>query len=137
VGWCPGDGLVIATGVIEGACRYLVKGRLAITGARWDLPGDEVVLLLRAVITSGDFDAYWKFRLQHERQRTHTSRYQHQYDLADLTKIKIAQIEGHSSVRRLTWRLPLAAMPVLWSRRGNPLVRDRGRRSTRTTRGQH
>jgi hypothetical protein len=75
-------GWPIATGVIEGACRYLVKDRLAITGARWSLPGAEAVLLLRAVITNGDFPAYWEFHLQREHQRTHTSRYQHQYDLA-------------------------------------------------------
>jgi hypothetical protein len=75
-------GWPIATGVIEGACRYLVKDRLAITGARWSLPGAEAVLLLRTVITNGDFDAYWKFHLEQEHQRTHTSRYQHQYDLA-------------------------------------------------------
>ncbi len=75
-------GWPIATGVIEGTCRYLVKDRLAITGARWSLPGAEAVLLLRAVITNGDFETYWKFHLQQEHQRTHTSRYQHQYDLA-------------------------------------------------------
>ncbi len=28
-------GLPIATGVIEGACRHLVKDRIDITGARW------------------------------------------------------------------------------------------------------
>jgi len=75
-------GWPIATGVIEGACRYLVKDRLAITGARWGLPGAEAVLLLRAVITNGDFDAYWRFHVQQEHQRAHTSRYQDQYDLA-------------------------------------------------------
>jgi hypothetical protein len=75
-------GWPIATGVIEGTCRYLVKDRLAITGARWSLTGAEAVLLLRAVITNGDFDTYWRFHLQQEHQRTHTSRYQHQYDLA-------------------------------------------------------
>jgi hypothetical protein len=75
-------GWPIATGVIEGTCRYLVKDRMAITGARWSLPGAEAVLLLRAVIMNGDFEAYWQFHLQQEHQRTHTSRYQHQYDLA-------------------------------------------------------
>jgi hypothetical protein len=75
-------GWPIATGVIEGACRYLVKDRLAITGARWSLPSAEAVLLLRTVITNGDFDAYWKYHVQQEHQRTHTSHYQHQYDLA-------------------------------------------------------
>jgi hypothetical protein len=75
-------GWPIATGVIEGTCRYLVKDRMAITGARWSLPGAEAVLLLRAVIMNGDFAAYWRFHLQQEHQRTHTSRYQRQYDLA-------------------------------------------------------
>jgi hypothetical protein len=75
-------GWPIATGVIEGACRHLVKDRLAITGARWSLSSAEAVLLLRALITNGDFDTYWKFHIQQEHQRVHTSRYQQQYDLA-------------------------------------------------------
>ena len=75
-------GWPIATGVIEGACRHLVKDRLAITGARWSLPGAEAVLLLRALITNGDLDTYWTYHIQQEHQRIHTSRYQHQYDLA-------------------------------------------------------
>ncbi len=54
-------GYPIATGVIEGACRYLVKDRMEITGARWGLNGAEAVLKLRAIKVSGDFDAYWKF----------------------------------------------------------------------------
>ena len=35
----------IATGVIEGACRYLVKDRMEVTGARWSLAGAEAVRL--------------------------------------------------------------------------------------------
>jgi hypothetical protein len=42
-------GYPIATGVIEGACRYLVKDRMEMTGARWGLPGGEAVLKLRAL----------------------------------------------------------------------------------------
>jgi hypothetical protein len=38
------DGLPIATGVIEGACRYLVQDRMGRTGARWSLLGAESVL---------------------------------------------------------------------------------------------
>jgi hypothetical protein len=37
-------GLPIATGVIEGACRHLIKDRMDITGARWGLSGAEAVL---------------------------------------------------------------------------------------------
>jgi hypothetical protein len=70
------DGLPIATGVIEGACRFLVKDRMDRTGARWSLTGAEAVLRLRAVRASGDFDAYWQFHLERDRQRNHASRYE-------------------------------------------------------------
>jgi len=46
-------GWPIATGVIEGACRHLVKDRMDRTGARWGLDGAEAVLRLRAEETSG------------------------------------------------------------------------------------
>ncbi len=52
------QGLPIATGIIEGACRHLVKDRMDITGARWSLAGAEAVLRLRALRASGDFDEY-------------------------------------------------------------------------------
>lgn len=69
------DGLPIATGVIEGACRYLVQDRLGRTGARWSLAGAEAVLRLRALRASGDFDAYWVFHAAKEHARNHLSRY--------------------------------------------------------------
>jgi hypothetical protein len=69
------DGLPIATGVIEGACRYVVKDRMDRTGARWSLAGAEAVLRLRSLVSSGDIDAYWAFHLQCEYQRNHASRY--------------------------------------------------------------
>lgn len=75
-------GWPIATGVIEGCCRYLVKDRLDITGARWSLTSAEAVLHLRAVIANGDFDKYWQYHLDREYQRTHASRYQDQLALA-------------------------------------------------------
>lgn len=68
-------GLPIATGVIEGACRHLVKDRMALTGARWRLDGAEAVLRLRALRTSGDFDEYWHFHEAREYERNHTALY--------------------------------------------------------------
>jgi hypothetical protein len=68
-------GFPIATGVIEGACRHLVKDRMEVTGARWSLEGAEAVLCLRSVWVSGDFEAYWRFHLAQERKRHHTTRY--------------------------------------------------------------
>jgi len=70
----PG-GWPIATGVIEGACRFLVADRLDITGARWGLVGAEAVLQLRALRSNGDFDEYWTFHQAQERQRIHATRY--------------------------------------------------------------
>ncbi len=69
------DGVPIATGVIEGACRYLVQDRMGRTGARWSLTGAEAILRLRALRASGDFDDYWQFHLAKEHDRTHASRY--------------------------------------------------------------
>jgi hypothetical protein len=68
-------GWPIATGVIEGACRHLVKDRMDLTGARWGLEGAEAILKLRALRSNGDFDNYWHFHLARERQRIHQSRY--------------------------------------------------------------
>ena len=70
------EGLPIATGVIEGACRYLVKDRLDITGARWRLKGAEAMLALRSVMASGDMDAYWAYHQANSFKRTHEARYQ-------------------------------------------------------------
>jgi len=69
------DGLPLATGAVEGACRYLLQDRLDITGARWSLRGAEAVLKLRALRSSGDFDEYWAFHLAQERVRNHEVRY--------------------------------------------------------------
>jgi hypothetical protein len=69
------QGWPIATGIIEGACRHLVKDRMDITGARWGLAGAEAILKLRALTSNGDFDEYWKYHLTQERHRIHETRY--------------------------------------------------------------
>ena len=68
-------GWPIATGIIEGACRHIVKDRMDITGARWGLEGAEAILKLRALIASGDFDDYWRFHLRREHERIHRAIY--------------------------------------------------------------
>ena len=68
-------GYPIATGVVEGACRHLVRDRMELTGARWRLVGAEAVLKLRALRASGDFDAYWDFHEAREYERNHAQRY--------------------------------------------------------------
>jgi hypothetical protein len=64
-------GFPIATGLIEGACRHLIQDRLGITGARWGVAGAEAILKLRALRSSGDWDAYWNFHENRERLRNH------------------------------------------------------------------
>lgn len=69
-------GFPIATGVIEGACRHLVKDRMEVTGARWSLKGAEAVVKLRSLRSSGDFEKYWKFHESQEYERNHRSLYE-------------------------------------------------------------
>lgn len=66
-------GYPIGTGVIEGACRYLVKDRMERTGARWSLDGAEAVLRLRALWTNRDFEQYGVFHLHREYERHYAS----------------------------------------------------------------
>ncbi|MDP9208471.1 MAG: ISKra4 family transposase [Actinomycetota bacterium] len=73
------NGWQIATGIIEGAARFLIKDRMDITGARWSTPGAEAVLRLRAVIANGDFDEYWQYHQQKELRLNHLDRYQELY----------------------------------------------------------
>lgn len=68
-------GFPVATGVIEGACRHLIKDRMDITGARWSLQGAEAVLRLRSLQISGDWNDYWRFHLQKEHYRNHQALY--------------------------------------------------------------
>lgn len=69
-------GYPVATGVIEGACRYLVKDRMEITGARWGLLGAEALLKFRSLKISGDFEEYWKFYEEQEYNRNYETLYQ-------------------------------------------------------------
>jgi hypothetical protein len=77
----PAAGRPIATGIIEGACRHLVKDRLDITGARWGMAGAEAVLKLRALRSNGDFDTYRDWHEQQEFTRNHQTRYRNTLSL--------------------------------------------------------
>jgi len=67
------EGFPIATGIIEGTCRFLIKDRLGITGAKWGLEGAEAMLRLRALYSSGDWDDYWRFHLKQEALRNYAA----------------------------------------------------------------
>jgi len=68
-------GWPVATGVIEGAVRHVVRDRFDITGARWSLEGAESMLKLRTVRANGDWSDYWRFHLVEEHRRVHQARY--------------------------------------------------------------
>jgi hypothetical protein len=63
------QGWPIASGAVEGACKNLVKDRMERSGMRWQVPGAEAVLKLRAIKLSGDMDEYWAFHVQREQAR--------------------------------------------------------------------
>jgi hypothetical protein len=62
-------GYPIGSGVVEGACRHLVKDRLERTGMRWLPSGAQAMLDLRATYLNGDWDAFWNFHVLQEDQR--------------------------------------------------------------------
>jgi hypothetical protein len=74
-------GWPVASGLIEGAARWLIKDRMDITGARWGLDGAEAVLKLRALVGNGDFDDYADYHFRQEKHRNHDSLYQNKPQL--------------------------------------------------------
>jgi hypothetical protein len=62
-------GYPIATGVIEGACRHVIKDRMERTGMRWKVPGAQAMLELRAIAINGDWAAFQRFRIERENAR--------------------------------------------------------------------
>lgn len=62
-------GYPIGSGVVESTCGHTVKDRMEGSGRRWSIPGAESMLLLRSVITSHDWDAYWESHMHQERKR--------------------------------------------------------------------
>lgn len=56
------QGYPIGSGVIEGACRNLVKDRMEMTGMRWCIKGAEAVLQMRSVDVNGMWKEFWNFR---------------------------------------------------------------------------
>ena len=80
------QGWPIATGMIEGACRFVIEDRFGITGARWSPDGAEVVLKLRAVVVNGDLGDYMNYYKQRYRDEHHLAR----YDPATIEELNLA-----------------------------------------------
>lgn len=58
--------LPIGSGVVEAACKTLVKQRMGLSGSRWKEQGASCVLALRALkLTKGRWDQFWKYVTRH------------------------------------------------------------------------
>jgi hypothetical protein len=60
------QGYPIASGVIEGACRHLVKDRMERAGMHWTRSGAQAMLDVRSVYVNGDWEAYQGYRIDCE-----------------------------------------------------------------------
>jgi len=60
------QGYPIGSGVVEGACRHLVKDRMERTGMRWTTNGARAILKLRAVYVNDDWSDFDKYRIEAE-----------------------------------------------------------------------
>lgn len=67
------EGLPIASGVIEGACRNVVKDRMEHSGMRWTMKGAHAMLALRSIELSGLWDKFMLFWRQQENQRLYST----------------------------------------------------------------
>jgi hypothetical protein len=62
-------GYPIGSGVVEGACKNLVKDRMEQCGMRWTIAGAEAVLGMRSIQINGLTSDYWKYHIAQEKQR--------------------------------------------------------------------
>ncbi len=62
-------GYPIATGVIEGACRHVVKDRLERAGMQWVFEGAQAMLDLRTIHLSRQWDEFQAYRIKKETER--------------------------------------------------------------------
>jgi hypothetical protein len=67
-------GYPIGSGVVEGACRHLVKDRMELTGMRWRVSGAQSMLDLRAAYLNDDWDAFQEHRINENHERLYPNR---------------------------------------------------------------
>ena len=68
------QGYPIASGVIEGACRHLIKDRMERAGMHWTLAGAQAMLDLRSVWIGGHWQAFQQERREQETARLYPHR---------------------------------------------------------------
>jgi hypothetical protein len=62
-------GYPIASEVIEGACRHVVKDRMERAGMLWTIPGAQALSRLRHVALTGQWEAFMHYHIQQETAR--------------------------------------------------------------------
>ena len=62
-------GYPIASGVIEGACRHVIKDRMERAGMRWTVEGAQAMLDLRSTYINGQWSDFQAYRIRREHQR--------------------------------------------------------------------
>lgn len=67
-------GYPIASGVIEGACRHLIKDRMERAGMHWTLAGAQAMLDVRSVWIGNQWQEFQKVRIERERERLYPHR---------------------------------------------------------------
>ena len=67
-------GFPIASGVIEGACRHLVKDRMERAGMRWTIDGAQAMLDLRSTHINDQWPAFQAHRIHTETRRLYPQR---------------------------------------------------------------
>ena len=67
-------GYPLASGVIEGACRHLVKDRMERAGMHWTVAGAQAMLDLRSIFVSGQWQEYQSYRIDLETQKLYPHR---------------------------------------------------------------
>ncbi len=75
------EGYPIGSGVVEGACRNLVKDRMELAGMHWRMCGAHAVLQMRSIDVNGQWESFWNYRVEKQHQELyknyspHDSRY--------------------------------------------------------------
>jgi len=82
-------GYPIGSGVVEGACRHVVKDRMEQTGMRWRIPGAQAILHLRALYLNGDWEVFQEYRIEQQCQTL--------YPYADSVEAKWPECAGKAA----------------------------------------
>ena len=71
---CLANGYPIGSGVVEGACRHLVKDRMELAGMRWRTDGAQAMLDLRSAFLNGDWEAFQQHRIKINNRKLYPER---------------------------------------------------------------